>query len=211
MRPDHRDVFFRAAQHRSESGEQVFCWIGVREPNPLAEKWIGWAGYTSKPMNCKAKTADNPAFMLSGLVVDPNVRPEAFRAESLKGAIESWRRFLADGGGSLPRGYWLVESGPEAGLLRLWGCGIFSDYDLMVIVRSNADGEFLTTTYEQEKQLLDRVSPVLGRGMRLPMIRHGTEFMYDRIGAKSFEWILWFGPGRRCMRWTSSMPVDRPH
>ena len=44
MRRDHMDVFFKVA-------EQFECWIGVREPNPLADKWIGKSGYVPKGLN----------------------------------------------------------------------------------------------------------------------------------------------------------------
>ncbi len=84
MRRDHMDVFFKVA-------EQFGCWIGVREPNPLADKWIGKSGYVPKGLNCKAKTSDNPAFRFAGLVVDPTARPEAFTKETLPDAKDTWR------------------------------------------------------------------------------------------------------------------------
>src|SRR2546429_7629979 len=82
MRQDHMQVFFEAAQ-------QCTCWIGLREPNPLADKWIGKPGYIPKCENCKAKTADNPSFQFAGLVVAPTLRPEAFRRETLSAAIDA--------------------------------------------------------------------------------------------------------------------------
>ena len=41
MRPDHKEAFFRVAN-------DVSCWIGLREPNPLTDKWIGRAQHTPK-------------------------------------------------------------------------------------------------------------------------------------------------------------------
>ena len=41
----------------------------------------------------------------------------------------------------------------------------------------------------------------------IPMVQHGTEFMYDKgVGGRAFEWVLWFGPKRRFERGPSSMP-----
>src|SRR5712691_4759840 len=97
MRPDHAQVFFDAAR-------QCTCWIGLREPNPLADRWIGRPGYIPKGENCKAKTADNPTFPFAGLVVDPTTRPEAFEAETLAAAVDTWNhKFLK--GGHLPGGF----------------------------------------------------------------------------------------------------------
>jgi hypothetical protein len=129
MREDHRDVFFKTA-------DKCGCWIGVREPNPLADNWIGKAGYVPKGLSCKAKTAD-----------------------------------------------------------------------LMAISRSNERGEMLFTDQAQQAELYATVEPLLRQGLGVPMVQHPTEFMWDKgVGAREFEYVLWFGPARRFNRSPSSMP-----
>lgn len=198
MREDHKGSFFRAA-------EEFQCWIGVREPNPMAEKWIGRAGYVAKSEECKAKTADNPRFAFAGLVTDPIVRNDAFTLSGISSALESWRKFLTLG--KLPPGFSRIESGNERGLIKFRGCFIHADYDLMAINRSNSQGEWLPTSREQQKYLFDKIQPELNRGFHNELIQHGPEFDWDEgVGAKASEMVLWFGPGRRFNRWPSSMP-----
>jgi hypothetical protein len=204
MRPEHKEAFFLAAQ-------QFTCWIGLREPNPLADRWIGRPGYAPKPEECKAKTADNPAHRLAGLVVDPVLCPQAFKADTRQVAVEKWQKaFLT--AGRLPGGFTRIEHGPDAGLVKYQGAALFADFDLMAINRSNARGEFLQTSNEEEEQLFALVQPELNRRLGAPMIQHGAEFMWDKgVGAREFEYVLWFGPGRRFNRWPSSMPTKSPH
>jgi len=199
MRPDHMEVFYKAAA-------ECACWIGVREPNPLADRWIGRPGYIPKAANCKAKTSDNPTFALAGLVVDPTMRPEAFKPNTLASAVDTWKnKFLI--GDRLPPGFTCIPAGSERGLVKYSGSAIFADYDLMAISRSSQEGEMLFTTDAQQKELFAKVEPLLRQGLRLPMIQHGTEFMWTGgVGAREFEWVLWFGPGHRFNRGQSSMP-----
>ena len=113
MRDEHRDVFFKTA-------DRCRCWIGVREPNALADNWIGKAGYVPKGLNCKAKTADNPSFRFAGLVVDPTQWPAAFKKETLAEARETWtKKFLK--GGHVPPGFTSAPSGPERGVVKYGG------------------------------------------------------------------------------------------
>lgn len=194
---NHRKVFFEAA-------EQFKCWIGVREPNFLSLRWIGMHGYTPKAETCKAKTADYEWHPFAGLVVDPIKCPEAFDLITRPRAVEKWQKFVVDG--RLPTGYTLIESGHQAGLVKHNGMFIHADFDLMTIVRSNAQGEPLKTSDKEEEQLFAAVEPVLNKGLGTKLIQHGPEFMWDKVGAAEFEWVLWFGPGRRFLRNLSSMP-----
>jgi hypothetical protein len=198
MRRDHMEVFFKVA-------EQCTCWIGVREPNPLADKWIGKPGYIPKGLNCKAKTSDNPVFRFAGLVVDPTARPEAFTKETLADAQDTWqKKFLK--GGRIPPEFSCVQAGPERGLVKMAGSAIFADYDLMAISRSNSRGDMLFTNNAQEKELFAKVEPLVRQGLGIAMIQHPTEFLYEGLGARALEWVLWFGPGHRFNRSPSSMP-----
>lgn len=118
MRPDHLTVFLDVA-------DRYKCTIGLREPNPLADRWIGKEGYAPKSVNIKSKTADSPHHPLAGLVVDPGMCPEAFKEETLPRARSNW---------SVPTGGIVTTEGKEKGLLRVYGKAIHADYDLMVIL-----------------------------------------------------------------------------
>jgi hypothetical protein len=196
----HKDIFFDAAQ-------QFTCWIGLREPNELSDRWVGKRGYRPKGEACKAKTSDNEDFPFAGLVVDPILCPTAFSSEkALKDAQECWNtKFLV--GGNLPPGFGRLESGPEKGLVRQQGQAIHADYDLMAISRAGQRGEHLFTSNAEEKALFAKVGAYLNQRFGTPLIQHGTEFMWDGgVGARESEYVLWFGPGRKLMRTQSSMP-----
>jgi hypothetical protein len=198
MRTEHRAVFFDVAQ-------RFTCWIGLREPNPLSEKWIGRPGGYPKPEMCKAKTADNSAFKYAGLVVDPTRCPQAFKPAALAAATAAWAKFAKSG--RLPVGFTCVEDGSERGLVKLRGSHLFADFDLMAINRSNDDGDFLTTSIDEQAKLFQAVKPALNSGFRVPMIQHGAEMMWrEGVGARESELVFWFGSGRRFNSWPSSMP-----
>jgi hypothetical protein len=199
MRSEHKQVFFDVAQ-------QLTCWIGLREPNPLSDKWIGRPGAVPKDEACKAKTADNSAFRFAGLVVDPTRCPQGFKRTTLAAATATWKnKFLH--GGRLPAGFTCVEGGPESGLVKLRGSYLFADFDLMAINRSTENGDFVPTSIGEQTQLFRAVKPALNRGLRVPMIQHGAEMMWrGGVGGRESEYVLWFGPGRRFNRWPSSMP-----
>ena len=200
MKQAHKNVFLTAAQ-------QFTCWIGLREPNALSERWIGKPGFVPKGEACKAKTADNRNHDLGGLVVDPILCPEAF--VNTGEAAKTWKNKFAVGG-RLPAGFTRVEAGPEKGLVKFNGSAIYADFDLMAINRSNAEGEFLFTTLEEQKELFAKVEPVLNRGFGARLIQHGAEFMWDKgIGARTFENVYWFGPGGRTLNGISSIQ-DKP-
>lgn len=199
MRSDHKAVFFEVAQ-------RFTCWIGLREPNPLSDKWIGRPGGIPKDEKCKAKTADNPIFRFAGLVVNPILSPEAFKPATRSAATATWKNDFLQGG-RLPPGFTCVQDGPEKGLVKLRGACIFADFDLMAIVRSSESGDFLLTSQVEQRRLFDAVKPALNRGLRVPMIQHGAEMMWrEGVGGRESEFVLWFGPGRRFNRWPSSMP-----
>lgn len=199
MKQTHKDIFFAAA-------EEFTCWIGLREPNALSQKWIGIPRHIPKGEECKAKTADSPTHRFGGLVVDPILCPEAFTHASLQSAIKTWeQKFLKHG--RLPSGFSRAEQGMEKGLVKFNGSAIYADFDLMAINRSNPNGDFLPTSLPEQQQLFAQVEPVLNRGFGAKLIQHGAEFMWDKgLGARESEFVLWFGPGRRFKQTISSMP-----
>jgi len=194
MLTQHKEAFFQAAQ-------QFKCWIGLREPNPLAERWIGRSGFRPKGENCKAKTADNPTHRWAGLVVSPVLMPDAFMQDSLQAsvfqALEKWKDFLQLG--RLPIGFTCSDSGLEKGVVRQNGQAIFADYDLMTIVRSDEKGSYLFTSDANELVLMKQVIPRINQLIGIEMIQHGP-------GARASERVLYFGPGRRFELGLSSMP-----
>ena len=200
MRTAHEQVFFDVA-------DQLTCWIGVREPNPLSDRWIDWPGGVPKPLECRAKTADNPLFRFSGLVVDPTLCPEGFK--DVGAATATWNNNFLQAG-HLPPAFTCCEHEPERGLVRLWGSLLFADFDLMAICRATENGDFLFTSHAEQSELFEGdqgVQATVNEGLGVPMIQHGAEMMYDEgVGGRELEDVLWFGPGRRFNRWPSSMP-----
>jgi hypothetical protein len=223
MREKHKESFFEVA-------ERFTCWIGLREPNRLADNWIGRTGAIPKPESCKGKTSDNPSFPFAGLVTDPYLVPDAFKG-TLQDAKTAWGKFAT--GRRLPSGYTVVEEGREKGLVKLNGKFIFADYDLMAICGSSEDGNFLFTRsrsdmaaekdrkkhYEklsdldersEAEALFEKVKPALNSKFGVDMIQHGAEFMWRKgVGARASEWVYWFGPGHRFDRSLSSMPPKK--
>lgn len=198
MQPQHQSVFLDVA-------DKYQCWIGLREPNPLAAKWIGRPGCVPKPDSCKAKTSDNPVHLFAGLVVNPQICPDAFSMITRAEALRKWNEFAP--AGMLPAGYSVISQGSEKGLVKLRGSSLFADYDLMAINRSNLQGEFLPTSNSEQQSLYHQVAPEINRGLGTPLIQHGAELMWTQgIGGRESEFVLWFGPGRRMERWPSSMP-----
>jgi hypothetical protein len=196
MRLSHKNVFWKVAQSNK-------CWIILREPNVLSEKWIGKPGYKPKALTCKAKSADKPGHKFSGLVVDPTKCPEAFTSRNRQTAIETWKnKFL--NGGRLPGNY----TSTDQGLVKHHGNAIYADFDLMSLSKSNDQGEFLFTEKKDLKKLFTVVARAINRGLGVPMIQHGPEFLFmEGVGARVSENVLFFGPGRRFTYMPSSMPV----
>jgi hypothetical protein len=188
VRPDHMDVFKRVARETS-------CMIGLREPNRLLDRWVGRPGFIAKPASCGAKAADAPDHPLGGLVVDPTVVPEAFRATSARRAAEKWVRFAK--GGQLPTGFTRATVAGQAGLILLHGSAIHSDYDLMMIVKVDAAGRLVGETKPRlpgptaiGEDVVARLNGHFGR----TLVCHGPEFEYEKVGADESEGVLLFRP-----------------
>lgn len=200
MKREHHRIFLEAAQRFN-------CWIGLREPNPLADKWIGRAGYIPKSDKVKAKTADQSDHPLAGLVVDPTLCPDAFSAASRKRAAENWNP------AGLPGGAIVVQDGPQKGLVRLNGKGIYADFDLMCLVKAGERGEMLYTTDTECMALHTRVALFINTRIGVKMIQHGPEFdpSFKKVGAKESELVLYYGPGGKSRAGYSSMSEKSPH
>lgn len=217
MRESHKNAFYYAAN-------KFTCWILLREPNPLSTKWMGRSGYIPKDLTCKGKTADNPTHPFSGLVVDPTKCPEAFKPGSRRTALKTWNEKFVENS-RLPAPFTSVDSGRQKGLVKRNGMFIYADYDLMKVMKSNENGDFTDIpdddkqvsfeeqqAFKEEKALFEEVRKVINLIIGIPLIQHGTEFMYDGVGGRHLENILWFGPGKRFYYGLSSMPEkDEKH
>lgn len=198
MKREHHRIFLEAAQ-------RFHCWIGLREPNPLADKWIGRAGYIPKSDKVKAKTADQSDHPLAGLVVDPTLCPKAFSAASRERAKANWNP------AGLPSGAHVVQDGPQKGLVLLDGKGIYADFDLMCLVKADERGEMVYTTGSEAMALHARVALFINTRMGVKMIQHGPEFDpdFNGVGAKESEEVYYYGPGSRTKVARSSMPQGK--
>lgn len=145
MIASHVKVFLNAA-------EELSCKILVRETNRLMNRWIDKpaAGHCCipKPVECKAKTADNELSQLGGLVVDPTLVPDAFKdARAAEKTWFSFTKLTQDGTRVLPSCFDVVQHGAFRGAViyrnseRYPGSAfIHSDYDLMAVVEMRNKG-----------------------------------------------------------------------
>lgn len=198
MLSQHKEAFYYVAN-------ELWCWICLREPNPLSDQWIGKFGFVPKSLACKAKTSDNPDFRFKGLVVDPVLCPEAFIKK--EDAIDTWKhKFLHNG--RLPDGFTREKDGFEKGVLKYNGSKIHADFDLMLLLKAEKNGERATTTNEEENKMFPLVQKLLNEKLGSKMIQHGTEFQYlEGVGARESEFVYFFGPKRQFLSSISSMPV----
>lgn len=202
MRPQDKLVFASAAQRFS-------VWILVRRTNPASLKYVGRGGYTPKPIDCKAKTADCDvgAYRLAGLVVDPNRWPEAYSSRRREDALKNWADFAeAQGLGSdSPGGRYDVDEDPRSphcGCVRLEGSYVHGDYDLYdIILPEHPRGNLaaVETLHGARHLRGPRVIPVMefiNRNIGVPMVQHGGEMQYADHSEQSIDV---FGPqGQQC-------------
>jgi hypothetical protein len=194
MIPQHKHLFFTVADHLN-------CYIGLREPNADSDQWITKEGSIPKGVDVKAKTAKAGKF--AGLVVNPNLLPEAFpKKDDLERAKKSWNDFTKHG---LPGGFSFETSGPEKGVLKKHGSAIHADYDLMLVTLADEQGNMKFTSSAEAEMLFLKVENEINRMIpRKKMIQHATEFQYNGVGAPPTEQIYIFGPKRKFMISTSS-------
>jgi hypothetical protein len=201
MLAHHKEAFFKAA-------DTLNCWIGLREPNELSDRYIGKGGYVAKNENCKAKSADNPAYQYKGLVVNPELCPEAFLASSLPEAQKKWKSFAA----GMPAGFSYKQSGALKGLVKFNGKSIHADFDLMYVSKADGSGKMIFTTTQEQHELSRKAATLLNSLLGADMILHGAELGWKgdtknniRVGARESENIWSFGPKKQFRQDVSSM------
>jgi len=168
----------------TEIARKKQCHIIVRCPNRASDQFMGRAFFTAKPLECKAKTANNLAHQFAGLVVSPEKLREAFLSNSYRGAKEAWEKFTANG---MPSGYSLA-AGQWSGCLTLNGNLIHADYDLLAVTPAEGPVDdqnnprlraYSTEEYGMISALTKEIMDALNYEFKCPLVKHGAEFDVD--------------------------------
>lgn len=191
MRPNDKQIVLQAAR-------ELNLWILVRRTNPASLQYIGRPGYTPKPIDCKAKTADRNVGQCqsAGLVVDPTVQPFAFSPGKIEKALREWRRYSHE---MLISGRYTVESADARtfGFVKLNGQYLHGDYDLYDIIdpqqanRNLAAVESLLGQPHMRGPNLYRVQNFINSKIGVRMVQHGGEMQYADHSEQSIDV---FGP-----------------
>jgi len=75
----------------SEAARDLHLWPLVRRTKAVSDQYIGRPGFGPKPIDCKAKTADQGP--LQGLVVSVELKPDAFSPRRIGAARDDWQQF----------------------------------------------------------------------------------------------------------------------
>lgn len=187
IRPQDQAVFAAAAV-------QIGIYILVRGTNEASLKYIPDPLTVPKPIDCKAKTADNGE--LAGLVVDPRVNQEAFSKNRLPKAVK-WI-------GSLPARYIVEKTDSRCyGCVKLGGKCIHGDYDLKGIVLPGQEFRVLSLVTESLGQDARRgpkfyeVQRFVNDAIGKPMVQHGAEDEYLDHSTDWDENVFVFFPEER--------------
>jgi hypothetical protein len=188
IRPGDKDVFAAAAI-------EVGVYILVRGTNEASLKYIPDPLVIPKPIDCKAKTADQGNS--AGLVVDPGENPKAF-SDCRRAKAEKWI-------GTLPSHYTVErdKDSPFHGCVQLGGKRIHGDYDLKGIVLPGQEKRILTLVTELLGQDARRgpkfydVQKFVNNAIGKPMVQHGAEDEYLDHSKDLDENIFVFFPEER--------------
>ncbi|MBK8977030.1 MAG: hypothetical protein IPM29_14035 [Planctomycetes bacterium] len=193
MRPQDIRVF-------KEVARDFDVWILVRETNEASLRWIGEPGFTPKPIDCKAKTADIGP--LAGLVVDPYRRRDCISEARRGKARDCWADFekvlRADRERRVPE--WGVRDAPGDefhGAVTFRGSYVHGDYDLKDVIDAEHFARNLGVhdTLRGQKHVWSpeyrRVRDELNRRLGIEMIQHGAEAQY---ADHSDEMVRLFAP-----------------
>jgi hypothetical protein len=190
MRPQDKTVFVNAAR-------QFNSWILVRRTNPASLQYVGHAGYTPKPIDCKAKTADQDigSYKLAGLVIDPTIHPGALKPRKTEEAKKCWEAMkpLIGSRYSVDRD---VKS-RHYGCVKLNGSYVHGDYDLYDIIdvaqpqRNLAAVETLLGQPHRRGPNVLRIQEFINTRIGSAMVQHGGEAQYKDHSEQSIDA---FGP-----------------
>lgn len=187
----------------AQAAKTLGLWILVRRTNPASLKYIGVPGYVPKPIDCKAKTAD--AGPLAGLVVNPDLCPDAFRAGKVAKARIAWEAFRQSQSIGEPGARYAVQTDSAAknyGAVTLQGKFLHGDYDLYDIIdpaqacRNLASVETLLNQQHMRGPNFYKVMSLVNRQIGVPMVQHGGEAQYADHSEQALDA---FGPnGEAC-------------
>jgi len=190
MRPQDKAIFLEAAR-------KFQVWILVRRTNVASLQYIGKPGYMPKRIDCKAKTADVdiPPYRLAGLVVDPNIHPNAFKPHKSQTAKEAWGNMR-----SVIGSVYTVDQNSKSqhyGCVQFQGRYIHGDYDLYDIIdvtqphRNLALVDTLLGQPDRRGAKVLTVQEFINSRLGSPMIQHGGEAQYKDHSQQSIDA---FGP-----------------
>ena len=189
------DIRQQDKQKFADAAKDIGVWILVRGTNRKSLDYIGRAGYTPKPIDCKAKTAKRGPW--AGLVVNPYVAEQAFDD------LPKQKRFWDEHGNpvkySARKTHYSVEStGPLQGCVKLDGKYIYGDYDLKAVVVPGHESATIALVTELHGVTNVRRGPKLYEVQRhvnnaigVEMVQHGAE---DEFMGHSEDTIFAFGP-----------------
>jgi hypothetical protein len=196
MRPQDKAVFSNAAR-------SLGLWILVRRTNPTSLKYIGRHGFVPKPIDCKAKTSN--CGELAGLVVSPELCPQAFGPQKLSNAKTAWTAFCRDQRPGQPGSRYAIQTDKKSdhyGAVTLHGSYLHGDYDLYDIIdpaqahRNLASVETLLGQPHMRGPNLYKVMDAINHQIGVAMVQHGGEAQYSDHSEQAIDA---FGPeGEEC-------------
>ena len=140
VKPEHARAF-------AEVASSLQLALLLRATNEASLPFMGVAGYTAKPIDCKPKTCDGNVNIgqqpvdCAGLVADPHiVGRQAYGSDKVRDALETWKGFELSmharklGPGvtiyerAEQRGFYAVDIAPPSTQQRRHGCLLVSDH-----------------------------------------------------------------------------------
>ncbi len=175
MRLQDRRIF-------SECAVSLKLWILVRRTNPKSLDYVGRAGFIPKPIECKAKTADEGS--QAGLVVSADVLPNVFEPQKRGKALRIWEDFVIHHLGKDGFDVDADKNSPRYGCLRQRGKYIYGDYDLYDIVlpdQANRNLALVGKLHDQDHRRGPKfyeVQRFINSRIGAPMVQHGGEAQF---------------------------------
>ncbi len=188
IRPQDKEKFAAAARN-------IGVWILVRGANQKSLDYIGRGDCTPKPIDCKAKTAQ--LGLNSGLVVSPDVAPEAFQDPTQ--AKRNWKEKANPLVFSPRKGSYSIEpTGLHKGCVKLDGKYIYGDYDLKAVVVPGHESATMALITElrgvqnaRRGPKFYQVQSEVNNAIGVQMVQHGAD---DEFTGHADESIFVFGP-----------------
>lgn len=190
IREIDKPKFAAAAQH-------IGVWILVRGTNKKSIDYIGKTGFTPKPIDCKAKTAQQG--FNAGLVVNPYEAQGAFPPDQIPELKRKWDREYNPLAFSPRKDHYSIErTGQRQGCVKLDGKYIYGDYDLKAIVVPGHESAIVALVTEVQGVQNARRGPKfyevqreVNNAIGVEMVQHGAD---DEFTGHAGETIFVFSP-----------------